>query len=129
MEISKSGLKLLDKVLIGIDLVGRSIETVNDLLDLDGVAVCVLNLRGVSKGNVFETVDLTKAPEHLVAILTSTLNLEHFAEVKLLKSSQSKVINHLTLGEWLSGVHAQIVGNIVTGVVVLEGLEEAELAN
>lgn len=115
-------------MLMGAQPNGRAIKAVNNLLNFDRVTVSTLNLRGVGEGDVLETMDLTKAPEHGITILTGTLDLEHLAEIKLLKSGKSELVNHLILGEGLSRVHGKVVSDVIAGVKVLEGLEEAELA-
>jgi hypothetical protein len=122
-------LDLLHKLLIRANLNGRSVITVDNLLDFDGVSISFLNFGGVSKGDVFKAVNLTEAPEHGVTILASSLDLEHLSEVELLECGKCELIDHLVLGEGLRRVDTEVVGEIIAGVEVLEGLEEAEFAN
>ena len=115
-------------MLVGVNLESGTVKAVNNLLNFHGVAVSFLKLSWVSKGDVFETVNLTEAPEHGVSILTRTLDLEHFAEIEFLECCKCKLIDHLILGERLSRVLSEVVGDVIARVECLEGLEEAELA-
>jgi len=121
--------ELLYQVFIRVDRLGVAFETVDNLLNLDWVAICFFQFLGVSKSNVLETVNLTESPEHRVAVLSTALDLEHFAEVKLLQSVEGKVIHHLVLGQRLGRVDRQISGNILVRVDSFHGFEETEFAN
>lgn len=115
-------------MLVGVDLESGAVKAVNNLLNFHGVTISVLKFSWVSKGNVFETVNLTEAPEHGVSILARTLDLEHFAEIEFFECGKCKLIDHLILGEGLSRVLSKVVGDIIAGVEGLKGFEEAELA-
>lgn len=88
-------------MLIGINGKRLALETVNDLLDLNRVSIGVLDLLGVGEGDVLETVNFTEAPEHGINILTSALDLEHVAKIKLLKGMKCEVVDHFILSEGL----------------------------
>ena len=116
-------------MLVGVDLESGTVKAVNNLLNFHGVAVSFLKLSWVSKGDVFEAVNLTEAPEHGLSILARTLDLEHFAEIELFECGKCKLIDHLILGERLSRVLGKVAGNVIARVEGLKVLEEAELAH
>ena len=116
-------------MLIRIDCLRISLEAINNLLDLNWISIGCLNFLGVSKGNVFKTVDFTKGPEHWVSVLSRALDLEHFPQVEFLEGVNSDVVHHLVFSERLGGIDREVSGNIIVGVLHVHGLEEAELAH
>lgn len=114
---------------VGLNLESGTVKAVNNSLNFHRVAVRFLDLSWVSKGDIFETVNLTEGPEHLVSILARTLDLEHFAEIEFLECGKSKLIDHLILGERLSRVLSKVAGDVIARVKGLEVLKEAELAH
>ena len=74
-------------------------------------------------------MNLSKAPEHGIAVLASLFDAEKLREVKLLQGIHGNVVDHLILSEWLSRVDGEIGCDISSRVEVLIGLKQAELSN
>jgi hypothetical protein len=127
--VLESSLQLLHEMLKGFDSGGRALNAIDYLLDLDWVALSIIDLLGVGEGKVFETVDLTEAPEHGVSIFAATLDLEHLSKVKLLERVQGQVVDHLILSERLGRVQGEVGGYFVVGIGDLLSLEETELSD
>jgi len=122
-------LQILHQILEGINVLRSTIITINNLLDLHWISICSENLLRVSKGNVLKAVNLAKAPEHGIAVFTSSLDSEHLPEVKFLHGMESEIVSHLVLGEGLCRVDREVGGDVILDISLLESLEEAELGH
>lgn len=84
----------------------------------------------VDQSEVFKTVDLAESPEHVIFILTRSLNLEFLLESLINLSTISESVKHLSLGKWTRGVNVKIVLNLFLGVgvtnTVFENTESAD---
>lgn len=99
-------------LLVGADAWNVSgLDLIDDFLNLVWVAVCSVELLGVTESDVLKTVDLTEGPEDGVGVLSDTANLEDFAEVGLLRDTLNHVIQKLGLGERILVVYGQVIEN------------------